>query len=128
VKADGSPEESPESYAKRVGEVLARDSGLQLSLDEVAHSLGDRASDVRFVAALLDFLEERGVRVESGESPALAPLLREVLTTARQARLHGEVARVSVIAEQLQVEPRLVRVALLYAEVLMRGRDARHPA
>jgi hypothetical protein len=121
VTQDAPKDESPESYAQRVGESLARDPNFQPSLEAVAQVLGDRASDVRFVSALLDFLEGHGLDVDAGESPQLAPLLRDVLGSARAIRLEGTPPRVSIIAERLEMEPRLVRVALLYAEVLMRG-------
>jgi lactam utilization protein B len=108
-------------FAEKVGLSLSSERGIRVTLDEVAEALGERASDTAAVSALLDYLESRGVDVDAGPSPDLIQLLRNVLQIARSEKTQGRKVQVGSIAEKLQMEPRLVRVALLYAEVLMRG-------
>jgi hypothetical protein len=114
-------EENLVEFAERVGLSLSSERGIRVTLDEVAEALGERASDTAAVSALLDYLESRGVDVDTGPSPDLIQVLRNVLHVARSERSRGVKVQVASIASKLQVEPRLVRVALLYAEVLMRG-------
>jgi hypothetical protein len=121
VSKEGLNQESLNLLVERVGRELARDKGPSVDLDAVALALGDHASSTLAVSALLEFLESQGIAVDSGPSAELAPLLRDVLALARSERSRGVEVRIATLAERLGVEPRLVRVALLYAEVLMRG-------
>jgi hypothetical protein len=121
----GEGDEALGDFASKIGrELLENGSSTSISLDEVAARLGDKASDTSIVAAVLDFLESEGATVDAGPSPDLVRILRDVLVTARLVKSQGASLRVASIAEKLDVEPRLVRVALLYAEVLMRGKSA----
>lgn len=122
-----SPPEKPtlEVLVERYGAALlerSRSQGGSVSLDEVATVLGDHAGNTELVSRVLEVFETEGQAVEAESSPELGGLLGQVLTLARQERAAGRSVGISALAGALQVEPRLVRVALLYAEVLMRGK------
>ncbi len=113
--------ESPEVVAVRLAETLI-DAGQDLSLDRIAEALGPLAISPPHISALIDRLEEKGVEVQTGEIPDLGNLLGRVLGAARARRREGLTVSTVALGAELNLEPRLVRVALLYAEVLMRGR------
>lgn len=102
-------------------------TGVAISLDDVAAVLGEHAGNTELVSSVLDDLETRGCTIDPGPRPELGGLLKQVLTLARQERAAGRSVGISALAESLELEPRLVRVALLYAEVLMRGRGVSDP-
>lgn len=102
----------------------SRAPGDTISLDEVAVVLGDHAGNTELVSRVLDVLEAQGCDVDAGPGLELGGLLKQILVLARQERSAGRSVGISALAEALELEPRLVRVALLYAEVLMRGRGA----
>lgn len=112
-----SPPPGPESYVASL-RVRGR---TQVGLDDVAEVLGDRASEVELVAAVLDLLENEGVLVATEPSVDLGGLLFRVLDYARRARAEGRSVTIAAIASALAIDSREVRVALLYAEVLARG-------
>ncbi|OQX67939.1 MAG: hypothetical protein B6A08_12785 [Sorangiineae bacterium NIC37A_2] len=114
-------EESPELVAVRLAEALI-DAGEGISLDRIAEALGPLAISPPHISALIDRLEEKGVAVQTGEIPDLGDLLGRVLRAARERRRQGLTVSTVALGAELNLEPRLVRVALLYAEVLMRGR------
>lgn len=113
--------ESPEIVAVRLAEALV-EGGERISLDRIAEALGPLAISPPHISALIDRLEEKGIEVEAGQIPDLGELLGKVLGAARARRREGLAVSTVALGAELDLEPRLVRVALLYAEVLMRGR------
>lgn len=113
--------ESPEIVAVRLAEALVA-GGERISLDRIAEALGPLAISPPHISALIDRLEEKGIEVEAGQIPDLGELLGKVLGAARARRREGLAVSTVALGAELDLEPRLVRVALLYAEVLMRGR------
>lgn len=126
TKSSDENGESPEALARCLSPRLL-EGGRRVSLDAIAEALGPMASSTPHINALMDQLESQGATVEAGELPDLRGLLARVLESARAKRALGAPASVDSIALELGLEARLVRVALLYAEVLMRGRPAPNP-
>lgn len=116
-------DDAPGPLARRLAARLL-ESGKAVSLDAIAEALGRRAGSPPHINALIERLEVLGASIETGDLPDLRGLLARVLGCARGLRARSLSPSVDAIALELGLEPRLVRVALLYGEVLMRGRPA----
>ncbi len=109
-------------WLDRVVAQLSVDGPRTVSLDQIGEAIGLDWATAAQIEHLFQKLEARGFAV-ADESPAsLAPLLARVLAAARELRTAGLAKTPSSIAERTGLTPREVRVALLYGEVLGRGR------
>lgn len=110
------------AWLDRVLAQLTVDGQRSVSLDEIGEAIGLDWATADQIESLFQKLEAQGFAV-ADESPAsLAPLLAQVLAAARELRTAGLGKTPSSIAERTGLTPRQVRVALLYGEVLGRGR------
>lgn len=93
-----------------------------VSLDEIGEAIGGDWVTPLDIERVFEAIESHGARVGDEARASLAPLLGQVLKAARALRVAGGVVTPSSVAAASGLEEREVRVALLYAEVLARGR------
>lgn len=95
-----------------------------VSLDEIGEAIGLEWASPDRVEALFVSLEASGHRIGDVEAVDLGPWLVRTLAAARSERAAGRSVTPRALAEVTGLEPRQVRVALLYADVLARGHRA----
>ena len=110
-----------ETWIDEVATNLLAGGARSLSLDEVGDALGDRAVGADEVEKLLQRLESHGARIDNFVSEGLAPLLKQVISFARELREQGHNPSPSLIAKTSGLTVREVRVALLYFDVIKLG-------
>lgn len=105
-------------WLKKMTATLLPDGPRSLTLDEIGEAIATQAVGADLIEALIDHLQSLGAEVRGGADQDLTPLLRHVLTVARELRAEGQGPSLQNISERSGISTRAVKVALLYARVL----------